>query len=145
MPNLSCFFKYLKKFQGVRKISAMIKKSYFNSALNKGKTSITHLFNDPEVLSYLSDNAKLFVVILSGNSDIDGSRISLLVYPSRSSQKLHDIHVTPKMVEKVIAELDSSLPFKRQPHKMIKHTQTIRRQQPTNCLSVFDHFVGLSL
>ena len=28
---------------------------------------------------------------------------------------------------------------------MVKHTQTIRRQQPTNCLSVFDHFVGLVL
>ena len=26
---------------------------------------------------------------------------------------------------------------------MIEHTQTIRRQQPTNCLSVYDHFVGL--
>ena len=28
---------------------------------------------------------------------------------------------------------------------MVKHTQTIRRQQPTNCLSVFDHFVVLAL
>ena len=28
---------------------------------------------------------------------------------------------------------------------MVKHTQTIRRQQPTNCLSVFDYFVGLVL
>ena len=28
---------------------------------------------------------------------------------------------------------------------MVKHTQTIRRQQPTNYLSVFDHFVGLAL
>ena len=28
---------------------------------------------------------------------------------------------------------------------MVKHTQTIRRQQQTNCLSVFDHFVGLAL
>ena len=36
-------------------------------------------------------------------------------------------------------------PFKRQSQKMVKHTQTIRRQQPTNCLSVFDHFVGLAL
>ena len=33
--------------------------------------------------------------------------------------------------------------FKRQPHKMVKHTQTIHRQQATNCLSVFDHFVML--
>ena len=34
-------------------------------------------------------------------------------------------------------------PFKHQPHKMVKHTQIIRRQQPTNCFS--DHFVGLEL
>ena len=31
---------------------------------------------------------------------------------------------------------------------MVQHTQTIRRQIadkfPTNCLSVFDHFVGLA-
>ena len=34
---------------------------------------------------------------------------------------------------------------KRQPHKMIKYTQIIRWQQPTNCLSESDHFVGLAL
>ena len=28
---------------------------------------------------------------------------------------------------------------------MVKHTQTIRRLLPKNCLSVFDHFVGLAL
>ena len=28
---------------------------------------------------------------------------------------------------------------------MIKHTQAIRWQKQTNCLSVFDHFVGLAL
>ena len=28
---------------------------------------------------------------------------------------------------------------------MVKHTQTIRRQHSTNCLRVFDHFVGLAL
>ena len=33
--------------------------------------------------------------------------------------------------------------MKRQPHKMIKHTEAIRL--PTNCLSVFDRFVGLAL
>ena len=35
--------------------------------------------------------------------------------------------------------------FKRQPHKMVKHTQTIRRQQLRKCLSAFDHFVWLAL
>ena len=33
----------------------------------------------------------------------------------------------------------SHYPFKLQPHKMVKHTQTIRLQWPTNCLSEFDH------
>ena len=28
---------------------------------------------------------------------------------------------------------------------MVKHTQTIRREQATNCLSVFDHFVGVAV
>ena len=32
-------------------------------------------------------------------------------------------------------------PLNCQPYKMVKHTQTIRLQQPTNCLSVFDHFM----
>ena len=31
------------------------------------------------------------------------------------------------------------------PHKTVKHTQTIRWQQPTNCLRVFHHFVGMTL
>ena len=36
-------------------------------------------------------------------------------------------------------------PFKRQLHKMVKHTQTIcgLLPMPTNYLSLFDHFVGL--
>ena len=36
-------------------------------------------------------------------------------------------------------------PFNRQPRKMVKHTQTIRRFLPTKYLSVFDNFVGLAL
>ena len=32
-----------------------------------------------------------------------------------------------------------------QPQKMVKHTQTIRQQQLTNCLSVFGCFVGSGL
>ena len=37
------------------------------------------------------------------------------------------------------------LPFKHQSHKMVKHTQTIRRHLSTNCLRVFNHFVKLPL
>ena len=35
--------------------------------------------------------------------------------------------------------------FKRQSHKMVKHTQTICRHKRANCLSVFDLFVGWHL
>ena len=31
-----------------------------------------------------------------------------------------------------------------QAHKMVKYTQTIHLLLKTNCLSVFDHFVGLA-
>ena len=37
------------------------------------------------------------------------------------------------------------IPFKHQPPKMVRRTQTIRRQHQTNCLSVLDHFVGFAL
>ena len=33
----------------------------------------------------------------------------------------------------------------RQTHKMVKYTHLIRRQQPINCLSVCDYFVGLAV
>ena len=39
----------------------------------------------------------------------------------------------------------SSSPFQHQPPKMVKHAQTFHRLFPANCLSVFDHFVGLAL
>ena len=35
--------------------------------------------------------------------------------------------------------------FNRQPHKIVKHTQTIRRKSGQIVLRVFDHFVGLAL
>ena len=36
-------------------------------------------------------------------------------------------------------------PLSAKPHKMFKHTQTIRRLMSTNFLSVFNHLVGLAL
>ena len=41
-------------------------------------------------------------------------------------------------------EYNNVNPSSTHSHKMVKHTQTIRQQQPTNCLSMFDHFVGLA-
>ena len=78
-----------------------------NSVLNKGKSAIPPLFNGPEVLSSASDKAKLFAKNFSKNSNLDDSGISLTVFPSRTNLKLH-ISITPKMVKKVITNLDSS-------------------------------------
>ena len=81
-----------------------------NSVLNKGKSAIPPLFNGPEVLSSASDKAKLFAENFSKNSNLDDSGISLPVFTSRTNLKLHNIYVTPKMVKKVITNLDSSDP-----------------------------------
>ena len=79
-----------------------------NSVLNKGKSAIPPLFNGPEVLSSASDKAKLFAENFSKNSNLDNSGISLPVFSSRTSLKLYNISVTPKMVKKVIMNLDLS-------------------------------------
>ena len=79
-----------------------------NSVLNKGKSAITPLFNRPEVLSSASDKAKLFAENFSLNSNLDDSCVSLPVFCSRTNLKLHNISVTPKMVRKVVMNLDLS-------------------------------------
>ena len=79
-----------------------------NSVLNKGKSTIPPLFNGLEVLSSVPGKAKLFAKNFSKNSNLDDSGISLPVFPSRTNLKLHNISVTPKMVKKVITNLDLS-------------------------------------
>ena len=79
-----------------------------DSVLNKGKSAIPHLFHGPELLSSTSDKAKLFAKNFSKNSNLDDSGISLPVFPSRTNLKLHNISITPKMVKKVITNVDSS-------------------------------------
>ena len=59
-----------------------------------------------DVLSSASDKAKLFAENFSKNSNLDGSGTSLPVFPSRTNLKLHNIFITPKMVKKVIINLD---------------------------------------
>ena len=78
-----------------------------NSVLNKGKSAIPPLFNGPEVLSSASDKANLFAKNFSKNSNLDDSGISLPVFPCRTNLKLHNISITPKMVKRVITNLDS--------------------------------------
>ena len=79
-----------------------------NSILNKGKSAMHPLCNRPEVLFSASDKAKCFAENLSKNSNLDHSGISIPVFRSRTHLKLHNISVTPKMVNKVIMNLDLS-------------------------------------
>ena len=58
------------------------------------------------MLSSASDEAKLFAKNFSKNSNLDDSSISLPVFPSRTNLKLHNISATPKIVKKVITNLD---------------------------------------
>ena len=51
-----------------------------NSVLNKGKSTIPPLFNEPEVLSSASDKAKLFAKKFSNNFNLDELGISLLAH-----------------------------------------------------------------
>ena len=79
-----------------------------NSVLNKGKSAIPPLFNGSEVLSSVSDKAKLFAKNFSKTSNLDDSGISLPVFPSRTNLKLHNIFITLKMVKKIITSIDLS-------------------------------------
>ena len=79
-----------------------------NSVLNKGKSAIPALFNGPEVLSSASDKTKFFAENFSLNSNLDDSGVLLPVFPSRTNLKLHIISVTPKMLRKVVMNLDLS-------------------------------------
>ena len=67
------------------------------------------VFNSSEMLSSASDKAKLFAENFSKNSNLDDSScISLPVFPSRTSLKLHHIFLIPKMVNKVLTNFDLS-------------------------------------
>ena len=76
--------------------------------LKKGKSALPPLLKGPEMLSSASDKAKLFPKNFSNNSNLDDWGISLPVFPSRTSLKVHNLYITPKMVKKVIANIDSS-------------------------------------
>ena len=55
-----------------------------------------------------SDKTKLFTKNISKNSNLDESGMSLPIFPSITNLKLHLISLTPKLVRKVITNLDLS-------------------------------------
>ena len=58
------------------------------------------------MLSSASDKAKSFTENVSKNSNLGDSGISLPIFPSRTKLKLHNISVIPKIVKKVVMNLD---------------------------------------
>ena len=60
------------------------------------------------MLSSASDKAKLCAENFSKTSNLNDSRISLLGFLASTNLKLHNISVTPKMVKKVITNLNLS-------------------------------------
>ena len=71
-------------------------------------SAIPPLFSWLEVLFSASLKAKLFAEHFSKNSNLDDSGIYLPVFPSITNLKLRNISVTPKMVKKVITNIDLS-------------------------------------
>ena len=63
------------------------------------------------MLPFASDEVKLFAKNFSKNSNLGESGVTLPVFPSRPNLKLHNISLTPKMVKKVIVNLDLSKAF----------------------------------
>ena len=63
------------------------------------------------MLSFASDEIKLLAKNFSKNSNLGESGVTLPVFPSRPNLKLHNISLTPKMIKKVIVNLDLSKAF----------------------------------
>ena len=106
---------------------AHIFNDYFSLVPEKAKVNIKFSNKSPQdFLHYLNEKSWLFIgntdehevsLIISSlifaknvskNSSLDDSGISLLVFSYRTNLKLHNIFITPKMVKKVIKNLDSS-------------------------------------
>ena len=78
-----------------------------NSVLNREKVAIPALFNDPDVLAFALEIAKLFTEFFSKNSNLDDSGCELSTLNRRTDITLSNIIITPKMVRKAISDLGS--------------------------------------
>ena len=68
--------------------------------LNKVKSAISRVFNDPEMLPSASDKAKFLLTNFSKDSNIDNSGIFWSIFPCRTNLKLHNISVIHKAFKK---------------------------------------------
>ena len=88
----------------LQKLASQDFRQIANSVLTRGKFAIPPRFNFLEVLSFASDKAKLFAENFSKNSTLEFCQLSLYLF----YLELHSVSVTPKMVKKVIINLDLS-------------------------------------
>ena len=79
-----------------------------DSVLSKDKSVIFALFNNSEVLTYASNETRLFADNIFKNSGFDDSCTSLPPVPSVTNLKLHNISLIPRLVKNIITNLDSS-------------------------------------
>ena len=79
-----------------------------NKVLNRGKSPIPAIINDPEVLSSSSDKAELFAKIFSVNSTLDDSNNPLPDFPPQTANSISSFKITVKEVSRLIRDLDSS-------------------------------------
>ena len=92
----------------------------------------------------------MFLDISQNSQENTCTRVSFLIKLKRDSGTVVFLWILRNFQEHFFYRtllddcFQNSSPFKRQSQKMVKHTETIRRQQTTNCLSVFDHFVWLA-
>ena len=83
------------------------------------------------------------ILLRKSGLDLQPSRLAAIFSLLRFSEKVILISEVIKSVTAIFTH--HALSEHHQPHKMVKHTQAIRRLFSTNCLSVFDHFVRLAL
>ena len=80
----------------------------FDIVLNKGKSAVIPPVCNGRRCSLLHPIKQIWLIKTSKNSNLDDWGISLPAFPSRNNLKLHNFSVTPKMVKKVITNLNSS-------------------------------------
>ena len=98
--------KYKIEFITYEKLSSWDFWKIPNSVLSKAESDKPPLFNNTEVLPSASHEAKLFPNSFSKNSNVDDLDVSLPAFPSITNMKVHNISVTPKMVKKIIGNLN---------------------------------------
>ena len=80
----------------------------FSNMLTCNSFLLSFIFAAAFCLLFSYSSSYFFSCNFSKNSNLDDSGISLPVFTSRTNLKLHNIYVTPKMVKKVIMNIDLS-------------------------------------